>query len=327
MRMELLKEFCDPDDGSPLEQANPGGELCNHAGRHLARFVHGVPSFVETDGYAANFGIQWRKFPRIQLDSYNGSTHSRDRLCGTAGWAGIPDLSGQRVLEVGCGAGRFTEILAQTAATVFSFDYTEAAFVNQLNNGNLENVAVFRADLYAIPLPRRTFDLVICLGVLQHTPDVEKAFRSIADMVAPGGMLVVDAYSRSWRQLLHWKYLLRPLTTRMAPQRLLGICQRAVPHLMPISHSLWRIARPLARLIPIMDQSGKHVSSDIRREWCILDTYDAFAAAYDQPQSRATVVRWFEHCGFGNIVVGDGTVVRGRGRKCESPSRDMPVHE
>lgn len=278
--------------------------------------VHeGVACFVGDDGYAANFGLQWRHFARTQLDSCNGSTHSHDRLCEAAGWNTLPDLSGKRVLEAGSGAGRFTEVLARSGAEVWTFDYTEAAFVNRRNNGAHANVTVFRADLYAIPLPRRSFDVVCCLGVLQHTPDVKRSFLALAEMVAPGGLLVVDAYSRSWRQRLHWKYLLRPLTTRMAPEKLFEVCQRQVPRLMPLAGGLHRIARPLTRLVPIMDQSNKRVSAAVRAEWCVLDTYDALAATYDKPQNARSLRDWFEQAGFQDIHVRDGTIVRASGRR------------
>jgi SAM-dependent methyltransferase len=275
----------------------------------------GVPCFVGNAGYAASFGLQWRHFARTQLDSHNGSSYSRDRLCATAGWDSLPDLSGRRVLEAGSGAGRFTEVLAQTGAEVWSFDYTEAALVNHRNNGGRRNVRIFRADLYSIPLPPASFDIVCCLGVLQHTPDVRRSFRSLAEMVAPGGLLVVDAYSRALRQRLHWKYLLRPFTTRMAPERLFDLCQRRVPRLMPAAAWLRRLAPPLVRLVPIMDMSNRRLPAEIQKEWCILDTFDALAAAYDQPQSARTLRRWYAEAGFEQVQVRDGTIVRARGRR------------
>ena len=82
-------------------------------------------------------------------------------------------------MEAGSGAGRFTEVLLQTGAEVFSFDYSNAVEANLSNNGEKLNLHLFQGDILNIPFPEEYFDKVICLGVLQHTPDPEKAFISL----------------------------------------------------------------------------------------------------------------------------------------------------
>lgn len=265
-----------------------------------------IPSFVRDSGYVANFGFQWQRHANLQLDSFNGSTYSRDRLYRTAGWDSDRRLEGNLVLEAGSGAGRFTEILARTGATIYSFDYSEAASANFANNGRRREVAIFRADIYAMPFMKKQFDYVFCLGVLQHTPRVHDSFRCLADMVRPGGQLVVDVYPRTWRHLLHWKYLLRPFTTRMKPETLYRVVSHCVPRLIPLAGSLHRVGgRVLRRLVPIMDQSDKNLAPEHRREWAILDTFDALGARYDQPQSGATIRKWFREAGFREVIVDD----------------------
>src|SRR5690348_8374875 len=69
----------------------------------------GIPRFVDSDNYAQSFGFQWNRYAKTQLDSHTGRPISRNRLFETTRWP--EDLSGQLVLEAGCGAGRFTEIL------------------------------------------------------------------------------------------------------------------------------------------------------------------------------------------------------------------------
>src|SRR4051794_2522394 len=86
----------------------------------------GIPRFVESSGYAAAFGAQWNAYRRTQLDSFTGVPASRDRarrIVGDETWARLPEL---RVLEVGCGAGRFTEVLLAAGADVTSVDLSEA---------------------------------------------------------------------------------------------------------------------------------------------------------------------------------------------------------
>src|SRR5262245_15152072 len=40
----------------------------------------GIPRFVEDASYASSFGVQWNKYPRIELDSVTGKSYSRQRL-------------------------------------------------------------------------------------------------------------------------------------------------------------------------------------------------------------------------------------------------------
>lgn len=42
--------------------------------------VRGIPRFVDSTNYAAAFGLQWNQFRKTQLDSYTGTTISKDRL-------------------------------------------------------------------------------------------------------------------------------------------------------------------------------------------------------------------------------------------------------
>lgn len=322
MRREQFESFREPSTGLPLTLIDAveqdgrvkTGKLVNAGGEVIAKIEGFTPSFTPDDNYAANFGLQWGRHAKTQLDSHTGATLSRDRLHRTAGWSEPMDLRGKRILEAGSGAGRFTEVLADTGAAVYSFDYSQAVHANFDNNGRRDNVAIFRGDIYQIPFTPRSFDVVVCLGVLQHTPDVAKSFRELARMVKPGGLLVIDVYAGNWRQCLHWKYVLRPITTRMNPQTLYRFCQWYAPKLAPMARGLYRIAKPLRRLVPVMDQSDRALCAQQRLEWTILDTYDALAARYDQPQSARTIGQWFTQAGMIDVTVTDGTVVTAHGR-------------
>jgi SAM-dependent methyltransferase len=220
------------------------------------------------------------------------------------------------VLEAGSGAGRFTEVLVSTGATVFSFDYSSAVEANFANNGSAENLCLFQADIFRIPLRPWTFDKVLCLGVLQHTPDPQRAFASLARCVRPGGELVIDVYAKRLSALISWKYALRPLTKRMAPQRLHALVERAVDRLLPFAVWLRRRAgRMGARLLPIVEHSHIGLPARVNRQWAVLDTFDMYSPAHDHPQSASTVETWFEQAGFQDVRVFSGpNGVVGRGR-------------
>ena len=303
---------------SSISESGEGGRSSSSLSCSQCRtafpILDGIPRFVPPTNYAGSFGYQWNLHRRAQLDSHTGLMISSTRLFNVTGWS--EDLRGQHVLEAGSGAGRFTEILLKTGATVFSFDYSSAVDANRLNNGAADNLCLFQADIFRIPLRPRLFDKVLCLGVLQHTPDPSRAFTSLARCVKPGGELVVDVYAQRLTALVSWKYLLRPLTKRMDPRLLHAIVEKTVDLSLPLAGWLRYHAGAIgARLLPIVEYSHLGLSPDLNREWAILDTFDMYSPAHDHPQSGSTIRQWFREAGMEQITVVDGpNGVIGKGR-------------
>jgi len=306
-------QFLCPRCGGALEAAS-AALRCSFCGT-VYPLVNGIARFVPAENYSKSFGLQWNRHRRTQLDSEIGRPISENRLFAATGWA--RDLSGRRILEAGSGAGRFTEVLCRTGAEVYSFDYSSAVDANAENNGANTNLHLFQGDIRAIPLPAACFDHVLCLGVLQHTPEPAASFRSLAKHVKPGGDLVVDVYRRSLAALLQWKYLLRPLTRRVDPARLYSLIERLAPPLIAPTRWLRGVAgRTGARLSPIVEYSHLGLTAEQNRQWTVLDTFDMYAPAHDHPQSAATLRRWFEAAGFVEVRVFNGpNGVVGRGRR------------
>lgn len=277
--------------------------------------LRGVRRFVSGSGYSESFGFQWNKFRQTQLDSHSGLPISRDRLFRASGWA--RRLEGEVILEAGSGAGRFTEVLAETGARVYSFDLSAAVDANHANNGHRESVELFQASIFEIPFRPGSFDKVICLGVLQHTPDPDRAFFSLATMVRPGGELVIDVYARNLTAVLGWKYILRPVTKRMNQKSLFRVVCAMAPRLVPVSRFLRKIAgAPGARLVPILEYAHWGLPDELNRQWAILDTFDMFSPMFDNPRSVSEVTSWFTRAGFQDVCVEHGpNGVIGRGRR------------
>lgn len=267
--------------------------------------IRGIPRFVAGEHYARSFGLQWMRHAVTQLDTTTGTSMSRDRLFAATGWP--EHMDGERVLEAGCGAGRFTAVLATTGAEVFSCDLSQAVEANAANHGHLPNVHIFQADITSIPFAPHCFDRVLCLGVLQHTPNPAEAFRALASHVRPGGHLAIDVYRKDIAALLQWKYVLRPLTRRMDPAQLYRIVSRMVPILAPVARVARQIAgRAGARLLPIADYTHLGLSLELNEEWSILDTFDMLSPAHDHPQTIGTVRSWFDDAGFVDVRVERG---------------------
>ena len=104
-----------------------GGESWLISDDALQRYPirNGVPRFVPESNYADNFGMQWNRFSKTQLDSYSGHPISAKRFWGATQWR-PEDLEGKLVLDVGCGAGRFAEVALLAGARVVALDYSTA---------------------------------------------------------------------------------------------------------------------------------------------------------------------------------------------------------
>lgn len=298
--LDLASSRCRGDD---IEE---GKLSCSRCGR-IYPIVRYVPRFVPAGNYASNFGLQWTRFRRTQLDSYSGVAISRARWLGSTGWS-PSNVQGKRVLDVGCGAGRFAEVALSLGGDVVACDYSRAVDACWDNLGPHPRLHVVQADIYHLPFKPGIFDLVYCLGVLQHTPEVKKAFLCLPQQLRPGGGLTVDIYPKLVRNIFWPKYWLRPLIRRMNEERLLRLVERLVPVLMPISETLAKvpwIGRTLRWMVPVANHRLDYpqLNDQQIREWAVLDTYDMFGPAYDSPQDARTLEEWFHEARMRNVTV------------------------
>ncbi len=119
------------------------------------------------------------------------------------------------VLEMGCGTGQLSLFLATADRTIVGADLArpslELAQEASARYG-LRDVHFVETDLHAPGLAREAFDVVICSGVLHHTPDPAASFSSVARLVRPGGILVVGLYNAYARLPLRLRRFVARLT-------------------------------------------------------------------------------------------------------------------
>ena len=270
----------------------------------------GIPRFVPADNYADSFGYQWQYFAKTQLDSAaQWNEQSETRLYAETGWP--RDLQGERILEAGSGMGRFTEILVRTGAEVHTFDYSAAINANRANVGERPNVSFAQADIYAPPYEKASFNKVICLGVIQHCPDPEAAFRSLCRFLAPGGEIVIDVYRLSWKCVLFGKYYVRPFIRGLSNSELHDLVRAHVGRVYHLTGRVHNIsdsfARKLSTILAVADYRGLYgLDAGTAREFSELDTFDMLAPTFDKPQTLTRVRRWLEAAGLEKITVRPG---------------------
>ncbi|MBS1512383.1 MAG: class I SAM-dependent methyltransferase [Bacteroidetes bacterium] len=294
-------KYIDPADKTELELYDDklgGAETKNY------QRINGAYRISADAGYTENFGYQWNKFIKTQIDTQNMDI-SKIRFFAETNWD-KEDLSGKNVLEVGSGAGRFSEvILNNTKANLFSVDYSNAVEANYANNGHHGNrLKLFQASIYEMPFAPQQFDKVVCVGVLQHTPDFKRSINSLAEQVKRGGELVVDFYPiNGWWTKLCAKYMLRPFTKKMNHDKLLKLIERNINWMINLYFFLHRIKLGvLCRFIPICDIKGcfpyQNLTRQQLKEWCVLDTFDMFSPEHDHPQTVKTVEKWVKASGL-----------------------------
>jgi SAM-dependent methyltransferase len=274
--------------------------------------IRGVLRMVSENNYTDNFGFQWNKFRKTQIDNQAANLSlSKERFFEESGWD-KEDLTGKNVLEAGSGAGRFSQVVLEyTKGNLYSIDYSDAVTANFKNNSHHgDRLKLFQASIYEMPFPDNSFDKVFCFGVLQHTPDFKKSVKALIDKARPGGEVVVDFYPiKGWWTKIHAKYIFRPFTKRMSNERLLNIIEKNAGWLMKLYFFFNKIGigRLLNRFLPIVDIKGTfppNLSKQELREWVILDTFDMFSPEHDCPQRVSTVKKWFEEFGMNVTFAG-----------------------
>jgi ubiquinone/menaquinone biosynthesis C-methylase UbiE len=268
---------------------------------------NGAYRIVTDNNYTENFGFQWNKFAGTQIDKASRLDMSKVRFFAETAWD-KEDLDGKNILEVGSGAGRFSQIiLDHTKGTLYSVDYSNAVEANYKNNGPDERLHLFQASIYEMPFEKNQFDKVICIGVLQHTPDFERSIRSLIEMAKPGAEVVVDFYGvNGWWTKLHAKYIFRPITKKMTHEKLHKKIDKNIDWLIKTSQFFTKIGigNITNRFLPICDIEGtlpKNLPYDQLRELCVLDTFDMFSPEHDHPQKINTVEKWFNKYGMEKV--------------------------
>jgi SAM-dependent methyltransferase/uncharacterized protein YbaR (Trm112 family) len=158
------------------------------------------------------FGDEWRRFPNVL------PVHERIFEWYFQGGA-PPDWPRLRVLDAGCGMGRWLHFVRKAGAKVVGLDVSRAIEVAAAREGC--HADLVQADLRRPPFAPGTFDLVYSLGVVHHLADPGRAVATLAGLLAPGGELRLYVYrslaGEPWfrRALLAAVTTLRAVTTQL----------------------------------------------------------------------------------------------------------------
>jgi 2-polyprenyl-6-hydroxyphenyl methylase/3-demethylubiquinone-9 3-methyltransferase len=114
----------------------------------------------------------------------------------------LAELPDKEVLDVGCGGGILSEAMARVGAKVLGIDLGQGVLdVAELHAMEAKVPVGYRA-VAAEELARErpgAFDVVTCMEMLEHVPDPVATLGALAQLVRPGGDIIVSTLNRNAR--------------------------------------------------------------------------------------------------------------------------------
>ncbi|MGE3314539.1 MAG: methyltransferase domain-containing protein [Planctomycetaceae bacterium] len=271
-----------PECRVPLVRKPAGESLhCASCSREFP-IVSEIPRFVQQE-HLASFGRQWNRYNVAHDDEDQATFQAKTGFS-------LSSLKGLRILDAGCGGGRYSKVCSEAGATVLGADHTTAVEkAKSLCAGN-RNVHFVQADLKQLPFEEASFDAAFSIGVMHHDVDTRKVFDSVAKMVKPGGKLAVWLYRRNqwWQEKLN--DAIRRRTVKMSHDRLERWCR--------IGATLGGIPIANRTLNKIVNFSA-HPDAENR----LCDTFDWYAPEYQHHHTVEELSTWFRDAGYDELVI------------------------
>ena len=117
----------------------------------------------------------------------------------------VGDLSGKRILDVGCGGGILSEAMATKGARVTGIDLSDKALgvarLHKLESGTDVEYRLVAVETLAAETPG-AYDVVTCMEMLEHVPGPASVVAAIATLAKPGGSVVISTLNRNPKSYL-----------------------------------------------------------------------------------------------------------------------------
>ena len=202
-RAEFLELLRDPETGSKLNLDVASQTLRTSTNAVVATLVDDIPRFVNQE-HLASFGLQWNKY-EVAHDAEDRATFQAKT------GLQLTELRGLRVLDAGCGGGRYSKVAGEAGADVIGADHSSAVEKARVLCGHLPQVHILQADLKRLPFAERSFDFVFSIGVMHHDANTRSVFDAVSRMVKPGGRMSVWLYRRNqWSSSIIASEVARP---------------------------------------------------------------------------------------------------------------------
>lgn len=243
----------------------------------------------------STYSLQWNRFRILRPEEDRVTFRNRTGLTET-------DLAGARVLDAGCGMGRYLRVAAEMGGRVVGLDLSQAVVAARELTADLPGVELVRGDLLRPPLAAGSFDQIYSLGVLDHTPDPRRAFLALAKLLKPGGRIAVWVYPRERPLLEAIVRVHRGVSTRLPVGWLLGLSRLLAPVGGLKRRLMASRSRVVARAGVALHLMTFGVSMHPDPEVRVCDTLDWYAPRYLSRHTPEEVRGWFAEAGLVDVV-------------------------
>ena len=206
-------------------------------------------------------------------------------------------------------------------------DLSSAVEANFANCGKWPNYSVCQADIMRMPFRPEQFDIVLCLGVIQHTPDPERTIAALCSHVKPGGLLAIDHYRYGHEDMTKTRQRFRSFLLRTPPAFSVQFTRATVALLWPLHRFMWRARhtrrgdewrQKLLLWSPVLDYHDTYyeLGDRLLYAWAALDTHDTLTDRYKHKRTVEEIAASLKSCGMESIhVVYAGNGVEARATK------------
>lgn len=270
------------------------------------------------------YSLQWNRFRILRPEEDRATFRNRTGL-------EPADLAGRRVLDAGCGMGRYLRVAADAGARVVGLDLSEAVRVAREVTTDLSDVTLIRGDLLRLPFAEGSFDHIYSLGVLDHTPDPRRAFLGLARLLRPGGRIVVWLYPREKprvERVMNWH---RAVSRRLPLPVLMALSRGLAPvggWKRSLMASRYRLVQRLGIALHALTIGvSMHPDPEVR----VCDTLDWYAPRFLSRHTIEEVREWFREAGLRDVSdlspgqnffhAGQGNGINLAGRRRDEPGR------
>jgi SAM-dependent methyltransferase len=281
--------------------------------------IHGVPRFninENSASYTKSFGYQWNKWPYIQFEGENTNkpmqghtTQMFERITEIS--LRENDLENKFICDIGCGSGRFIDLLSKSSNFLIGIDSSESVYAASKRFGYNPRVLICQADVLHLPLKKNSVDHVYSIGVLHHTEDPKKGVKEISRILKQNGTASISVYGKGGYyddQIVRFYRRLFAHSWRFFGPHLPLLYSRVI---VTITRPLERFARLKILLKPILMYIPHIQLPDFK--WSILDTFDSITPSYQKGISYFELFSYMSEYELFNIkaVNWGGTSLKG----------------
>lgn len=232
----------------------------------------------------STFGAEWQTYPEILPE------HAEE----FAAYFDVVDLDGlkgKRICDFGCGIGRWSYFLRDSASELILIDFSEAIFVARHNLRDCKSAVFFMGDLTALPFRTDFCDFGFSLGVLHHL--ATDALTEVRRLARYAPQLLIYLYSALDDRPAHYRMLL-PIVSAL--RNVFSKVENTTVRHAITELLTWLIYMPFIGLGWLMKPLGLHTRvplfdfyHDKSMKRIRQDVYDRFFTRIEQRVSRTQI--------------------------------------